>query len=266
MTCAPLLRSLDGSAAPAALVKECDQVESLCRRMVFQIGRLTIPARLNQWLKSAWAGYLIPFHDVFSEELPLAEDRNSLLRRLAYRPDTLQGGIVDAKTGIIYPYHHSPWRRWAVIIGLIAWFVFITVVIGGSYEVPFVSKVLQPFGVNGDGRVLGWLMLGLGVLVHDGLDRGKQAGSGQPQPPTVALGHVSCAIDARAGIILMKSVSMLIGFFLMMLLGSKESNTPFNMFLVGYSLDSFLGIFGSTLDRQAAARGAALSKALKTPA
>jgi hypothetical protein len=75
------------------------------------------------------------------------------------------------------------------------------------------------------------------------------------------MSHLSTAIDARAGSILIKMLLMVFGYFGLLFLGGPHNNGHLNAFLVGYSLDSFVGVFSSTLDKKALTRGSAMAKA-----
>ena len=50
------------------------------------------------------AGYYVPFHEVFDDELSVYEDRVKLLKYLKFAPQTLANGLVDVDTGLIYRY------------------------------------------------------------------------------------------------------------------------------------------------------------------
>ena len=105
--------------------------------------------------------------------------------------------------------------------------------------------------------VLNWLLVVLGVITHYAVDRSKANKSGGAT--AIPLGHLTYAVDARAGVIIMKGLLMLVGFFGLLFLAP---GTPghLDFFLVGYSLDSFVGIVSLSLDQRAAARGAEVAK------
>ncbi|MDD2902681.1 MAG: hypothetical protein PHU44_09645 [Syntrophales bacterium] len=73
------------------------QIQALLK----EIARLTIPTTLNDWLAKERPGYYIPFHLVFADELPNAEDRTNLLRDLSFAPKTLADGVIDTANGLI---------------------------------------------------------------------------------------------------------------------------------------------------------------------
>lgn len=252
MLCSPILATPAEPLPAEKQVKELALCIGLCREMVALLGFLTIPARLNDWLTAAWAGYLLSFHDLFGDELPEREDRQRLLGFLANAPGLIRGGIVDAKTGLIYPYHQSRWARYGICAGLFLFFVAATVgtgLLGTVKAVQDVSGLVSPWRF-----VAGWGLVLAGVLVHFVIDRAKDGGGSASVP----LGHFSSAVDARAGMVLMKMLLMLGCYFGLLFLGGSGNATSLNFFLVGYSLDSFGGIFTASMDKKAVALGAAL--------
>jgi hypothetical protein len=104
-----------------------------------------------------------------------------------------------------------------------------------------------------------WFAVLAGVAVHFIVDTAKQAQSPGAAPAGFNVGHLSYRIDAHVGLMLFKLAMMLIAFFGLIALDTTSA-TPFNMFLGGYSLDSFVSIVAGNLDRRAAARSAAMSK------
>jgi len=234
------------------IIKELTVCDELCHRIIAYVGQLTIPARLNAMLANAWTGYLLPFHDLFADELPRAEDRQRLLRYLASVPGVLVGGVVEPENGLIFPYHRSPWKRAAVCLSLL---LFVVGATAGFALLGYWPGMSEYSTLHAGDLVLNWLLVIAGGLVHLAVDRNK-ASSGQASVP---ISHLSTAIDARAGTILMKLMLMTFGYCGLIFLGGKGNNSHLNAFLVGYSLDSFIELFSSTLDKKAAARGSALA-------
>lgn len=235
------------------LIKELAVCDELCNRIVAYIGHLTIPARLNGMLANAWTGYLLSFHDLFADELPRAEDRQRVLRFLASVPGVLVGGVVEPENGLIFPYHRNLWKRVGVCLSLLLFAVGATVgfaLLGQS------SGVRELAGVESSGLVVNWLLVVAGGLVHLGVDRNKGSGV----KASVPVSHLSAAIDARAGTIVLRLLLMVFAYCGLIFLGGSGNNSHLNAFLVGYSLDSFVELFSSTLDKKAAERGSALSK------
>ena len=255
LLCSPVIKEPATSLPVDEQVKEIAMCDQFCQEIVACIGRLTIPARLNVWLTGGWNGYLLPFHDLFADELPRPKDLQNLLKILAASPDAIKGGIVEPASGLIFPYHHSWYCRWAVCLALMVGYLAATI---GIWYLGSPANVLATGGMPAGDLVLNWLLVALGVMTHYAVDRSK--GSGEGGVKAIPLGHPSYVIDARAGSIVLKGLLMLLGFGGLLLLVPGEHHGHLDFFLVGYSLDSFVGIVSSSLDKRAAARGSELSK------
>jgi hypothetical protein len=251
-------------ATPGANLSAPEQVRAFalcdetCDQLIGLLGHLTIPARLNDWLTDAWSGYLLSFHDLFSDELPHREQRQEVLQLLASVPGIVEGGLVDPASGLIYPYHPGKRQRVGVCVGLLVAYLVATTGIGLIGWLAPISSAGTTFGAWH--LLLRWILVILGLVTHYGVNRSK---GGNPGLGSIPLGHPTCAIDARSGTILLKGLLMLIGFFGLLLLAPNGGGGQLDFFLVGYSLDSFVGIISSSLDQRAVARGAELTKALK---
>ncbi len=127
------------------------------------------------------------------------------------------------------------------------------------------SVDLLPLGARFKGNpsqlMLAWCLIILGLVTHYAIDRSKGGSAGSKSIP---LGHATYAIDARAGMILLKGILMLIGFFGLLFLVPNGPSGNLDFFLVGYSLDSFVGIVAVSLDQRAVARGTEFTKAMKS--
>jgi hypothetical protein len=253
LSCSPVIVRPGEPMLAEEQVKELAMCDLLCSQMVTRIGNCTIPARLNAWLVAGSNGHFLPFHDLFMDEMPRLEDRQRLLRLLASAPGMIHGGIVEPKSGLILPFHHR--KRTRVMMCLFLLFLYMTATLGiwklgasGWQEVPPVQPVFC------------WLLVVLGFLTHYAIERGKTGDGGGYA--AIPLGRPTCVIDARAGAILLKGVLMLIGFFALVLL--YETPGVLDFFLVGYGLDSFIGIVSTTLERRGSTRGAELQNALSS--
>jgi hypothetical protein len=259
LQCSPII------ARPAEELNADDQVKELaicdrlCHEMVSEIGYLTIPASLNRWLLDGWNGYLLSFHDLFADELPRFEDRQRHLNILASVPGMIRGGIVEPITGCIFPYHDKWYKRLGICLGIALGYVGVTVGIWqlGSMRWLEIGNAGAAFGST---LVINWLLVVLGVVTHYAVARTKNSGTGATA--VIPLGHPTYVVDARAGVILLKGLLMLIGFFGLLLLDKSSTPGHLDFFLVGYSLDSFAGIVSSSLDQRAATRGTELAKHL----
>jgi hypothetical protein len=221
-------------------------------RVEYLIGYITIPERLNKWLALARPGYYIPFHSVFEDEIPSVEDRNRILKYLAFSPETIRGGLLDPNSGLIYRYADDPRvRRKSLVILLLALFLSIGLVVAACY-VPFSG---WPFQSNNLPALLGgWAAILLGVVVHVAIGSLKRQQLMGDLPRTLAIGDLPLVIDARLGNILQKLLLVLIALFGLVFSLGIINITPLNTFLVGYSLDSVVELFGNSLEKQAQAQ------------
>lgn len=253
LLCASVISAPRNEIDAELLIKELAVCDELCNRIVAYIGQLTIPARLNGMLANAWTGYLLSFHDLFADELPRVEDRQRLLRFLASVPGVLIGGVVEPENGLIFPYHRNPWKRAGVCLSLLLLFTCVTAGFALLGQWP---GMRETSGVESGDLVVNWLLVIAGGLMHLGVDRNKGSGV----KASVPVSHLTAAIDARAGTILLRLLLMVFAYCGLIFLGGSGNNTHLNAFLVGYSLDSFVELFSSTLDKKAAERGSALSR------
>lgn len=258
MRSSPLIATPDKTLDAQEQVRALALCDDVCDQMIGRLGHLTIPARLNDWLTNAWSGYLLSFHDMFSDELPKPEQRQQLLKLLAAVPGMLQGGLVDPASGLIYPYHRRKSYRILVCLGLFLSYVGVAAAIWALARFQILKVQGQP--VNAFIMALDWALVLLGLVTHYGISRAK---GGSPSLGSIPLGHPTCAIDARAGTILLKLLLMLIGYFGLLYLLPKGPDGQLDFFLVGYSLDSAVGVVAASLDQRATARGAEWAKGLK---
>jgi hypothetical protein len=259
LMCSPIITNPGGELEADIQVKELASCDRLCHEMVSEIGQLTIPASLNRWLLNGWNGYLLSFHDLFSNELPRFEDRQRHLRILASVPGLIRGGIVEPVTGCIFPYHDTWYKRLGICLSIALGYVAVTV---GIWNLDLKGWLGVTTAETMPDSALGirWLLVVLGVLTHFAVSRAKNSSSGAVA--VVPLGHPTYVIDARAGIVLLKGMLMLVGFFALLLLDTREMPGHLDFFLVGYSLDSFTGIISASLDQRAATRGAEMAQRL----
>jgi len=257
----PLMLSPEEEHESQQQLHYLDMLDSQIRQIVFLIGYLTIPERLNQWLSQAWSGYYIPFHLVFEDELPVAEDRQRVLNYIAWSPKTIQGGIVDPVSGLIYRYSESLNSRLLSLLWIILG-------LAGSIGIVIGAASINPPGwpiskADVSTLLVGWAAVLLGVILHMAVGSTKRSKSQTGLPPILAVRNLLLVIDAHMGNVLMKLLMALIGFFALLFTAGLENLTPFNTFLVGYTLDSFLELFGANLEQRAAAQAAAVKQQLQ---
>ena len=235
-------------------------LEEQVRKIEYYVGMLTIPARVNDWLAGARPGYYIPFHAVFEDEVPEAEDRARILSYLVWSPKPIKGGIVDAANGLIYRYNEDPWRRLLNILLILGTLILATAaVIGACYldisGWPFQTENLSRF-------TAGWIAILVGVVMHVAVGSVKRTQSQGRLPSISSLGDIPLILDARSGQVIMKIVLALIGLFGLAFASGLDNVTPLNSFLIGYSLDSVIEIFSSGIEQRASIQASALKKQL----
>ena len=65
----------------------------------------------------------------------------------------------------------------------------------------------------------------------------------------ISLGDLPLWINAKLGQLMLKILMTIIGLFGFIFATDITNATAVNLFLVGYSLDSFIELFGNTLDK-----------------
>jgi len=260
MTVNPLLLNPEADFPAQEQLHYLDMLASQIQRIVFLVGFLTIPTRVNDWLAQARAGYYIPFHLVFDDELPIQEERVRVLNYLAWAPNVIKGGIIDVANGLIYRYADEPKSRRNSLLFLAAAFLGCTAIVIGACYVRIPGWPIQ---ANHLGSFLvGWGAVMIGIVTHIGVGSVKQARAQGGLPPIIALGDFFMIVNAKAGQILRKLLLALIGFFGLVFGSGVNNVTPFNAFLLGYSLDSFIELFSSSIEQRASAQVATIKKQL----
>jgi hypothetical protein len=243
-------------------------LDAQARRMAYWCCYRTIPDRLRTWLREAQPGYAIPFHAVFEDELPEAEDRQRILSYLACTPEALKdvGGLVDPDSGLVYRYHPSPRRRLlsvATLAGVLAAFTAL---------VAFAGPYMAPPGQTGwtsRGLVFGWIAVLVGTVTHVAVALAKRVRAQSANPAVLPVGKLMVLVNAKEGLILLRSGLALLGFFALAFASGVPAADQFgtfllNAFLVGYSLDSVVELFGSGMDQRAAVLQSGLKARLGT--
>ncbi len=260
MTSNPLLSNPETDFPAQEQLHYLDMLASQIQRIVFLVGLLSIPTRVNDWLAQARAGYYIPFHLVFDDELPIQEERVKVLNYLAWSPQAVKGGIIDVANGLIYRYADEPSSRRNSFLLLLAAFLGCTAIVIGACYLRIPGWPIQSNHLGG--FLVGWGALLIGIVTHIGVGSVKRARLQGGLPPIIAIGDFFMIANARAGQILRKLLLALIGFFGLVFGVGVNNVTPFNAFLLGYSLDSFIELFGSSIEQRASAQVATLKKQL----
>jgi hypothetical protein len=216
------------------------------QRIELLVGMLTIPSRLNEWLKNSKPGYYVPFHLVFKDEIPNEEDRRTVLNYLAWSPQIIENGIVDVTSGLVFRYNKDSaaqmrslgWLAVAILASLLI------VIVAARLPLPIeTTMTLQTRTAT---FVIGWLAVLIGVITHIGVEGAKREKL-TGLPTLLAVSDLRETIDARLGQMIWKLVLVLIGFFAVAF-AIDQTVGVVNAFLVGYSLDSVVGVFGASVE------------------
>lgn len=263
MSAARIMREPEQEMPAQELMQGLGLLDGYCRLLVYWAATRTVPVRLKDWLATSEPGYAIPFHAVFEDEVPDAEDRQKILNQLAWSPVFLKGvgGIVDPESGLVYRYDTGKSRGQ---LSLALFWILLAVAAGGA--VVWGLSALPPLSPRrvGPTLVLGWLAMLAGTTVHWVIGANKRLRSQAATPAVLPISRSLIMLNARIGFILFRIAVALVGYAgLVYAVPSDEFTTfAFNAFLAGYSLDSVVELFGTSMDQRAAAHHANLKQQL----
>lgn len=209
-------------------------LDDTLHRLIYQVSVLIVPSELMDWLSSSRSGYYIPFHEFYADRVPAYADRVALLKHLKWSPKLLNGGLVDEQNGFILRYSTVPSER------RVSFLVVLGVLMLASLLVALVPQLAEAdSSVKGEGPLLflGWLAALAGLAVHVAVGMAKRQ-----SPPIIALGELHLLINARAGNIILNILLALFAYLGFVATSGIENLTVLSAFLVGYSLDSFVGL------------------------
>ncbi|MCI0477578.1 MAG: hypothetical protein L0Y55_15140 [Anaerolineales bacterium] len=275
----PLLKTPTHAFKAEEQLRYLKALDVAFRELTFQVGYLTIPDRLNDWLEKARPGYYVPFHEVFADEIPVLEDRAKVLKYLSWAPNVLKrekskaGGLVDAASGVIYRYSLEPGHQLntltLTILAFIAAAIFVLASVNlQAFTIPFVNW--GPFYLYdlklkpGDQSIVftAWLAILIGIAVHVLVGTAKRAQAQGALPAVIVPADLPLWINAKFGNILLKLGLSLIAVFGYLFAVGVSQAQPGEAFLVGYSLDSFIELFSTSIEQRATAQVATLKKQL----
>jgi hypothetical protein len=182
---------------------------------------------------------------IFQDEVPNAEDRQTVLNYLAWSPAAVECGIVEVNDGLIFRYSKNPWVRAGSVVLLVgAILLSLAIVIGAAY-LPLASPITDP-QQRAVTFAMGWVAVLVGVIAHLGI-AGVKREQATKLPTIVVVTNLGKTINARLGQIIWKLLLVLLGLFAVVF-AIDPAVGPLNAFLVGYSLDSIIGIFGTNIE------------------
>lgn len=221
-------------------------IEVLLVGMVRRFGFLTIPRRVQQYLRRQRIGGAFDFHAAFHDELPSEADRIDLLRYLQASPGSVYG-VVDVDNGIIWATSPDPRRRLRTyivvalipLLGVAATIGLAQLNVGG----PFIQA-------RRDELLVAYVMIALGVVVHILIDVYKQSRATGAGGSRTAVDDLILWGHAHELQLYVTALSVFAGLVALAFLFARIE--PLTAFIAGYSLDSFLDAvlmrFSNTLD------------------
>jgi len=259
-----LMQDPRGSYQPQEQLQLLGILDGQCRQIIYWTGTLTVPERLKDWLELSEPGYAIPFHAVFEDEVSEAEDRQKILNHLAWSPVFLKkvGGIVDPESGLVYRYdsRKSVGEMALSVVWVALGITLGGVIVWGLQQFPPLSA--QPL----EHLLVGWAAVLGGLVVHSVIGTTKRMRADNSIPAGLPINRFLILLSAKMGFVLFRLMVALVGYLGLLYAVGAPQFTSFivNAFLVGYSLDSVVELFGSTMDQRSAAQLANLRKQLGT--
>lgn len=228
-------------------------------KIILYVGQITIPHRLNRWIGASRTGYYLPFHLLFEDEIPTLADRTKVLNSIAWAPDAIKNGLVYPGSGLIYRYETDIKKRCWSFFQVLLTLVVMTALV---WEVCFIGNQLNISGwlfkpEHAPTFIISWVALLVGVVIHIGVESVKRSQS-SGLPPVVAINDWLKHVSARKGDIILKLLIAMFGLFGLIVTSDISKLTTASAFLVGYSLDSFVGLFGTSVEQKAATQVTAL--------
>jgi hypothetical protein len=224
------------------IVAGARQVNAHLKEMIYHIGLLTVPSRLNQHLEQLRIGQALDFHTTFKDEIGNDGDRSKILTYLAARPQAIPNGVINLDKAIVLRAAADIGRRRQSYL-----YILLTVLFGGvlAWVVAVVGDwfTLEDWPIassQATDLLVAYAFVMLGGAVHLGVDGIKQARS-DGQAGVLAIEDWFTWFHIHEVDVIIGIMSMWIGFFgLALFTGQVEWQTAF---LVGYSVDSFVDIF-----------------------
>jgi hypothetical protein len=200
----------------------------------------------------------IPFHCAFDEDLPSFDDQVRVLKSLTWQPKVIEAGGVNPTNGLIYRYSVSFWWRAFSVLVIIA--VLSAIILGLSWRESVLKQYIGDLNTEGPSYLILWGALLGGMIFHIAVATQKCLQTQLDSPPIFAFYRFLPLLNAHLGLYLFKLLLSLIGFFGLVM--GLATTTSFNAFLVGYSLNSIVELFGTSVAQRATVQTAVLNKQL----
>jgi hypothetical protein len=242
------------------LLREIDTSLQGLNDMVLHCGLVTVPTRLNGHLRSLRVGGALDFAATFADELPEKEHQQKVLAYLVAHPASVDG-VVDVANETVYRAARTLGRRllsFALITGcaLIGLpLILVLTHLGSWFD-------LEDWPVPADRLselLVAYLFLSVGATLHLLIGTLKQSRD--------LAGRTSLVLGDLLLWVHVREVSIGLGMLALplsitVLAFSLDEVGWETAFFVGYSIDSFLGLFLDRFAMTATARTSDIQKAL----
>ena len=239
-----------GKGADSIVLMATNEIEVYLQRMIFMIGVLTIPGRVNEHLRQLRIGQALDFHRDFADELPARDDRQRLLQMMRSHPAEIDG-VVDVERGVIHKTATSRRRQvFSIVLQLLTW-----TALGAGLA------ALAHLGVwseLGEAAILleRYLFVTLGSVLHLALATLKQRRASRGGE-VHALDDLLLFVHVREVAIAWTIFAVSVGTVGLSFVSPEAS--PEAALIVGFSLDSFVDIFLMRLDGAAGLSGGGMA-------
>ncbi len=261
------LTQLDSPPKDQDHLRELNYLKTRLMRMIFLIGYTTIMERLNGWIRVSRAGYALPFHPMFEDEIESVEDRQRILQLFSLKPGDIQGGLVDLSRGIVLCYPIAFWDRLVRHLIVILLFLLSFALIWWFSDIlSHSSDLLTTLGMDKakppQPNLLSiyWTALLLGIFAHLLVAGAKQTQAEFRQFP-MPLQDWGYYLSARTSTFMYK-MALAFLVFVAMYLSLKGEMKLFDAFLIGYSFDSVVELVGASMEKSANTKLAAYTEKL----
>lgn len=241
-------------------LRRLDALDNHLDQVIYHCEALTVPSRLNVFLRNLRVGQPLDFHRTFEDELPRREQRQRLLEDLARQPGVVEG-VVDAPNGLIYRISPLPWRRRLspLVVSAVALFGFLVVWafagLGGWLGLDRWPAKIEQFPQ----LAAGYLFLLLGSVAHLVVNALKQSRT-QSDRSFLALEDWILWLHVRETAIAWGIAYLWLGFLIVAWTMPASGWQTF--FFAGYSIDSIVDLFLERFQKLAGAKKDEIAKAV----
>jgi len=231
--------------------------------IIYEIGIITVPPRLQENLQVLRVGNVMNFHHEFQDEIPTEAARVRILTWLNEHPVSVPG-IVSVAAGTITKASPNRVRQAASWLGvaLVAVLAMFVAVRAPHWvgQVPFGRP---PAGTTGSEYLVATLAAYGGALLHILIAAVKQHrnAAASAQPAFTALGNFNLWVHVNEVYLMIYTLVIPIMVYVLVLSTGKIS--LWTLFFLGYSIDSVLDVVLTRFDVVAKAQTEIVTGALR---